>query len=173
MMHELFKKRRSIRQYTGQAVNQEQIEQILTAGMVAPSAKNLHPTEFLVVQDRTVLARLAILGPWLHFVKQAPVAIVIIGNPEKSQDFWLVDTSIAAAYLYLEATNQGVATCWANIYHGQTEEGKDREVTVKEILGIPKDRQVICILPIGYSAEKVIPHSEKEYDPKRVHWQKW
>lgn len=172
-MHELFKKRRSIRRYQPQVVSQEQLKEIVMAGMVAPSAKNLHPAEFLVVQDQVKLEKLARGGPWQGFIDQASVAIVVVSDFQKSPEFWLIDASIAAGYLYLEATNQGLATCWANIYQGQTEDGQDRETYVKEILGIPKEKRVICILPIGYPAEKKSPHSEKDFNPAWVHWENW
>lgn len=50
-MNELFKKRRSTRQFTDQEVKEEQIHDILCAAMVAPSANHVNPWEFIVVRN--------------------------------------------------------------------------------------------------------------------------
>ena len=52
LMHDLFKKRRSVREFTNEEVTDEQIKQILTAAMIAPSGKNIRPYEFMVIRDK-------------------------------------------------------------------------------------------------------------------------
>jgi len=172
-MHELFKKRRSIRKYTSQKVSDEQIKEILSAAMVAPSAQNLHPVDFLVIKDRDKLEKLSKCGSFQRFVKNASVAIVVVADPAKSESFWLIDATLAAAHIYLEVTSQGLATCWANIYLGKTDSDKDREIYTRKVLGIPENKKVVCIFPIGYPAEKPKDHDETEYDEDRVHWGRW
>jgi len=137
-MHELFKKRRSVREFLDKEVTDEQIRQILAAAMVAPSGRNIRPWEFIVVKDngtREKLGQLRIRG---RYVIDAPVTIVVLGK-EKESDLWLQDCSLAAAHIYLEATNQGLATCWINSVGSETDDGRDAEKTYKEILGVPED----------------------------------
>lgn len=55
---EVMRNRRSVRTYTGEAVPEEKIEQILKAGLLSASGKNLKPWEFIVVHDKEVLAKL-------------------------------------------------------------------------------------------------------------------
>ncbi|HUW21494.1 MAG TPA: nitroreductase family protein [Candidatus Bathyarchaeia archaeon] len=172
-MHDLFKKRRSVRKYTSHPVSDRQIKEILLAAMIAPSANNLHPVEFLVIKDKKKLKKLSQCGLWQQFIKNAPVAIVVISNPVKSKNFWLIDASIAAAYIYLEATNQGLATCWANIYKGKTEDSQDREAYVRKILRIPVEKRVVCVMPVGYPDETAKEHDRADYDEKTVHWERW
>ncbi|MBN1262880.1 MAG: nitroreductase family protein [Candidatus Pacebacteria bacterium] len=168
-MNELFKKRRSIRQYTSEPVNDRQIRSILAAAMVAPSANSLHPVEFVVVKSRVKLSKLSQCGPWQKFIGGAPIAIVILADPGQSK-YWLVDASIAGAHIYLETANQGLATCWANVYQGKTQTGADREEFVRRILAIPPSKRILGIFPIGYPAQDPPQHTEAEYDQDKVCW---
>jgi hypothetical protein len=126
-MHKLFEKRRSIRRYTRQKVSDDKIKQILTAAMVAPSAKSLHPVEYVVVRDKKKLEALSECGSFQRFIKNASVVIVVVADPVKSDRFWLLDATLAAAHIYLETTNQGLGTCWAHVLEGKNEKGEDRE----------------------------------------------
>jgi len=172
-MHELFKKRRSIRRYTSHPVNDAQIKEILLAAMVAPSANSLHPVEFLVIKDKKKIEKLSQCGAYQRFIKNAPVAVVVVADPVKSEKFWLIDASIAAAHIYLETANQGLATCWANVYKGTTGKDEDRETYVKKVLELPEGKKVICIMPIGYPDETIPGREESDYDEQKVHWEKW
>ena len=172
-MHNLFKKRRSIRKFTPKEVDESQIRDILSAAMVAPSANNLHPLDFIIVKDRKTLKKLSVCGPSQEFVKDAPMAIVVVADPVKSKRFWLIDATLAAAHIYLEVANQGLAACWANIYQGTLKDGRDRESYVREVLNIPINKNPVCILPIGYPAISVSEHNEDEYEEDRIHSENW
>ena len=166
-MHEIFKKRRSIREYSNKEVSEKQIHNILCSAMVAPSGNHVNPWEFIVVKDKEKLFQLGKCGRWQSFVGRCSVGIVIIAK-EKDTDMWLEDCSIAGAHIYLEATNQGLGCCWANIKDGRTEDGKDREEYVRDILNIPEEYRVLCIMAIGYPIKEVPPHTEEEYDDSKV-----
>ena len=167
-MHEIFKKRRSIREYSDKEVSEEQIRNILCSAMVSPSGNHANPWEFVVVKDKEELSKLGKCGQWQSFVGKCSVGIVIIAK-ERDTDMWLEDCSIAGAHIYLEATNQGLGCCWANVKGGKTEDGEDREEYVRDILNIPKEYRVLCIMAIGYPAREAPPHSEEEYDESKVH----
>lgn len=171
-MHDLFKRRRSIRQFLPADVTEEKVREILTTAMVGPSGMHKNPWEFVVVRDREKITKLGEAGPQQSFVKNAPVVIVIAVR-EADSKLWLEDCSIAAAHIYLEATNQGLATCWANVKDGRTAEDGDREQFVRDVLGIPAEYRVVCMMPIGYPAEPPFEHSESEYMPEKVHNDKW
>ena len=80
-MKEIYE-RRSVRSYSDKYVKEEKIEQILKAGMQAPSAGNQRPWEFLVVRDREILEKLAEASPYAKCVDKAPVAIVMGSQSE-------------------------------------------------------------------------------------------
>lgn len=172
LMHELFRKRRSHRQYTDEEVSEEQIKNILNAAMVSPSANHINPWEFIVVRDQEIISKFKNLGQWQSFASQAPVSIVVCARESDSKN-WLEDCSIAAAHIYLESTNQGLSTCWANIRNGTTVDGGDREQYVRDLLDIPKDYRVVCIMPIGYPVREMSEYSEDDYKESKVHENMW
>jgi nitroreductase len=79
-MNEIFKKRRSIRQFTNKKVTKEQIHSILCSAMVSPSGNHVNPWEFVVVGEKEKLSKLGCCGKWQSFVKDCNVAIVILGK---------------------------------------------------------------------------------------------
>lgn len=171
-MNELFKKRRSIRKFSGRAVSETQIKEILLAAMVAPSGCNRRPWNFVVVKDAAAKKVLAQSGPWADFVNDASVVIAVIGDEQKSW-LWLEDCSLAAGQIYLEAANQGLGACWAHIRGGKTVQKQDAEDFVRKVLGIPKTKRVLCLMAIGYPAESPSPYSEKDFNSSKVHQEKW
>jgi len=169
-MHELFKKRRSVRQFLDKPVEHEKIHQVLCAAQVAPSGNGLKGWEFIVVTRKETLAKLGGSGGYQAFLKDVPVGIVIICEEKKS---WIENCSIAAAHIYLEAVNQGLLACWANVINGTTEDGENREEFVKKILGISEKYRVLCVMALGYPANIPSDHSEDEYNDDIVHSEKF
>jgi len=167
-MHELLKKRRSVRQFLESPIEDEKIHQLLCAGMVAPSGMNKKGYEFVVVKEKETLKKLSKVGRWMGFIADCGVAIVIIA---KEYTFWIEDCSLVAENILLEAVNQGLGGCWADVKDGLVLDGTDRESLVRGILKIPVNRRVLCILAIGYSAEVLKLQSEDEYDKKKVHFE--
>lgn len=170
-MNEIFKKRRSVRNYTDEEVKDEQIKEILTAAMVAPSANHINPWEFIVVKNTDTLRRLSEIGMWQKFIAESKAAIVITANPIDS-DKWIQDCSIAGSHIYLEASNQGLGTCWANVMSNPNKEN-EREKLVKKILDIPENHRVLCIMTLGHPDKDIKEHSEDEYREDKVHNERW
>lgn len=171
-MLELFKKRRSIRRFSDKKVTDEQIKQILTVAMWAPSAKHLYPCDFVVVKDQAVRNKFAKIKPSASFANEAPIIIVVIADPAMSR-YWLEDGSITAAQIYLAATELGLGTCWIHIRGHKTSTGEEAEAYIRKLLEIPEAKRIICLLPVGYPAEKVIEHSEAEFKEEKVHQERW
>jgi nitroreductase len=170
-MNDIFKKRRSVREYTDKEVEDEKIKEILTAAMVAPSANHVNPWEFVVVKNKETLERLSEIGMWQKFIANSSVSIVVTGNAIDT-DKWVQDCSIAAAHIYLEAANQGLGSCWANVMSNPMKEN-EREKLVKKELDIPDTHRVLCIMTIGYPKKEVKEHSEDEYREDKVHNERW
>ena len=79
--------RRSVRQYTDEPVSDQAIETILRAAMQSPSAANMQPWHFVVINDRRLLDRIPDFHPYSSFLREAPVAIVVCGDLERD-DYW-------------------------------------------------------------------------------------
>ncbi len=162
-------KRRSIRKFKNKNVEQEKIDEILKAAMFSPSGMHMRPWQFVVVRDREARKRLAKSTLFSAFAEYAPVVLVIGAN---GMPLWVEDCSIAAEAIYLEATNQGLGTCFIQILGSKTLL-KDSEDYVRNVIKAPKWFRVLCLMPVGYPAEEKEGHDDKEFDKKKIHLDKW
>ncbi len=161
-----------MRAYQEKPVEDEKVLEILKAAQMAPSANHRRPWEFVVVKDKGLREKLSQASRWGSFIAQAPVAIVLCADEGKSRE-WLEDAAIVGGYLYLEATNQGLGTCWVQVRDSKSSQGKPAEEEIRNLLGIPQNFRVIAIFPLGYPAEQIAPHQESEFDQSKVHEEKW
>jgi nitroreductase len=145
---DIIKGRRSIRKYLPREVEKTKINQILEAAQWAPSASNKQPWHFIVVQDSVTRTRLGQLHPHGRFMKQSPVVIVVLGNPEVHPKYYLCDPHQAVQNILLSAHWLGLGSCWMGV------RGASFEDDFKEILGIPKHFSVVCTISIGYPDHK-------------------
>jgi len=154
---DVIRTRRSIRKMTEQPIPEETLQAILEAGRLAPSWKNGQCWRLIVVKDpekRALIARESSRGELMEI---APVVIVGCAVPDESghlneQDYYLVDMGIVLEHIILEATAQGVATCWIGIFN---------EALIKESLGIPEQVRVVNMVIMGYPAEERNPRPRR------------
>ena len=144
-MLEAIKKRHSYRSFKDQEIEEEKLEKVLKAAQFAPSSNHCRPWEFIVVKDGDLKEKLSQTTPWASFAKQAPVVLVIASS--KNHHNWIEDCSIATQNIYLEATNQGLGTCFIQVRHDDTTK---HEQHVRKTLNIPENVRVLCLMPIGY-----------------------
>jgi len=164
-MLELIKKRRSIRKYTHQAVTDGQIRQLLEAAMAAPSGSNIQPWEFVVVRDPELKRQLAQAHTWSYMCADAAVVFVVCGN-EGASHHWVEDASAATENLLLAVTALGLGAVWVAMYPHH-----DREAHARQVLGIPQDIRILCLVPVGYPAESKPPGTK--YREDKVHYDGW
>lgn len=164
-MLDVIERRRSIREYSSRRVENDKLTEIVKAAQFAPSARAIRPWQFWIIQDEGQLQELGSLARWGSFIAQAPAAIVITVD-ENASDEWIEDGALAGAHIYLEATNQGLGTCWVQV------RGKPSEDDIKEQLDIPDNLRVLAVFPIGYPDEEKRPHTEDGYEPEKVHFDK-
>lgn len=167
-MLELLLKRRSIRNFKEQEVEKNKIDYIVKCCLLSPSSRNHCPWEFIVVTDKEKIIKLA--DSKVHgsaFVESAPLVIAVLGDPHKS-DVWVEDTAIASIITQLSAESLGLGSCWVQIrkrMHNQEESSED---WVKDVLEIPDSKTVESLIAIGYPNEKRDPHTENDFDYKKV-----
>jgi nitroreductase len=170
-MLEIIRKRRSIRSYLSRPVEDEKISELLRAAMCSPTARGLRPWEFVVVKDPSTLKALSESTPFSSFVKEAPAAIVICFDALKGKRF-KEDCSIAAAFIYLEAVNQGLGTCYVQISDAAGRHG-EAEAYVKTVLGIPEHVRVQCLMPIGYPDRTLAEHDDSRFERSKIHFERF
>ena len=150
---ELLQKRRSIRKYTGEDIARDKLEKVLQAGLLAPSSRAIYPVEFVVVRDKDKLGKLSQckVGS-AELLKNANAAIVVIGDTAKS-DAWVEDCSIAMTLMQLEATEQGIGSCWVQCRGRSTPDGGSSEEYIRKLLDIPVSFGVLAVLSLGIPAD--------------------
>lgn len=152
----LVRKRKSIRKYSSQPVPRQVIDRCLEAARLSPSACNSQPWSFIVVDNQELknnLARRAFSGIYSinSFAKEAAVLIVVVSEPStyiarlggylRGVQYSLIDIGIACEHLILQATEEGLGTCWLGWFN---------EKEVKKILNIPANKKVDVIISMGY-----------------------
>jgi nitroreductase len=148
---EAIKQRRSIRQFTEQAIERELLEQILDAARWAPTAGNQQRWRFIVVTDPTVKEMVRKVSPGIFATPAAFIVICAEAAPDArdwDERTYLADCSIAAQNIMLAAHALGLGSCVALSY-GRT--------AVQEILDIPDQVEPELVVTLGYPAEDPSP----------------
>ncbi|MHB9293401.1 hypothetical protein Holit_02523 [Hollandina sp. SP2] len=156
---ELAKRRYSCRAYKPDKVREEDLQKILEAGRVSPSAHNNQPYEVWVIQDESNIKKVQKAGNLFD----APLVILVCGNRDtawkNSYDAFQsteVDASILTDHMMMEATDLGLDTLWVCKF--------DRGV-VRRAFELPSNLEPINILLIGY--RKDAPKSPDRHDKTR------
>ncbi|MDR0506418.1 MAG: nitroreductase family protein [Dysgonamonadaceae bacterium] len=164
---ELIFNRRSARKYTDEPLTPLEVEQIMKAALLSPTSKNSRSWQFVLVEDKDVLKKLATCKTTgAAFLENCALAIVVTTDPLLSEAY-TEDASIAATYIQLQAEDLGLGSCWCQIRGRETAEGYDSEQYVRDLLDIPMQLYVGCIIGIGH---KVSPGKPK--DESKLQWEK-
>lgn len=158
--------RRSIRRYTSEAVSDEQIQILLEAAMAAPSANNIRPWHFVVVTDRKLLDTLADAHPYGKMLKEATLAIAVLGEVSRSPRYWVQDCSAATENLLLAAAGLGLGAVWLGVHPRE-----ERNTPVMEVLRIPDQFRVLSLVSLGNPAEVKEPRTQ--YEQEKICWNGW
>ena len=157
---EVIKNRYSCKKFDGRQVEKEQLDAILEAGRLAPTAKNLQEQRIYVVQTEEGLAKIDKVTPCRYGAGTVLVVAFdkenVFTYPGDKRDSGIEDATIVATHLMLAAQANGVDSCWINFF--------DPEVMAKE-LGLPENEEVLMVLDLGYAVEGTKPlatHSQRK-----------
>lgn len=165
--HDMLFTRHSIRKYTDEPIDGEHVKLLLEAALLAPSGKSVRPWEFVVVEDKEVLAKMSECRPFGSGpVAKCKLAIVVCGDPGKT-DVWVEDCTIAATYIQLQAEALGLGSCWIQMRGRFDKDNNDSADLIRELLDIPGEQQVECIIVLGHKDEVRRP-----VDPEKLLWEK-
>ena len=149
---ELIKKRYACKKYDGNQINSEQLQAILEAGRLAPTAKNLQEQHIYVMQSEEALGIIDEVTPCRY---GAPTVLVVAFNaedvytyPGEQRDSGIEDASIVATHMLLAAKDAGVDSCWINRFN---------PAELKEKLGLPENEKILMLMDLGYAAEGAGP----------------
>ena len=162
--------RTSIRQFTSQPIPKDTLVSVVKAGMAAPSAVNLQPWSFIVIDEQEVLNKLNEVHPYSN-LKTATAAIVVCGLMDKTDNddvraYWVQDCSAASENILLAAHAYGLGAVWCGVYPSS-----ERVKAVSEVLNIPDNVIPLNIITMGYPAEN--PEPKDKFKTENIHYQKW
>jgi len=170
---DLVQLRRSHRKFTEQEVDADDLKLILRAALMAPTSKSQRAWQFVVVEDKLDLEKLAdAKNMGSQFLKDAPVAIVVLGDPMQN-DCWVEDGSIAAISMQYQAEELGLGTCWIQMRGRGLDDGTSADTVIRGILDIPDNQNCLCILALGHWTDERKPQSEDKLKWENVHLNKW
>ncbi len=164
--------RRSIRAFQNRDVPPEIVDRLIEAARWAPSAGNIQPWEFIIVRNQETKRRLAEAALGQSFIEEAPVAIVVCADEERSARgygmrgrtlYCIQDTAAAIQNIHLAAYAMGLGTCWVGAF---------REDEARKVLNIPEGVRPVAIIPVGYPAESPPPRSRRPLK-QIIHYEKF
>jgi len=162
--------RKSVRNFTGEAVSKADLDKIIRAGMAAPTAVNKQPWQFVIVTDRKQLDKLAEGLPYAKMLSKAGAAIIVCTEPKAafngSSDFAIIDASLASENILLAIEALGLGGVFTACYPDP-----DRMKNVRSVLKIPEDIIPLNVIPVGHPTGEDKP--KDKYKKEKMHWEKW
>ena len=169
MINEIIKKRKSIRNYDPKRnVSDEQIKELLAAAMLAPSACNLRPWEFIAINNRDILNKITNIHPHTQMLKTASCAILVCGLPtlqkgRAGEGMWQHDCGAATENILLQAASMDLGTCWCGLHP------VERLMNgIRELFELPETVVPFSCIAVGYPAEEF--GGRGYYDESKVRW---
>ena len=176
---ELLRNRRSARNYHGDPVSVDVIQEIINESTLAPNAGNEQPWKFIIVDEpelRNELAKVAFneILEINGFAFKAPVLVLMVSERQKvfakfagivkKKNFSLMDIGIAAEHFCLQAAEEGLGTCMLGWFN---------EKKVKDILSIPRAKRVELMISAGYSADDNVPGKKRKSTDEILSYNKY
>ncbi len=154
---EAIKSRRSVRAFKPDPIPEADLNAVMDAARLAPSASNRQPWKFVVVTDPDKRAALAKASRNQGFVGEASVVIVAVAlEPDQVMtcgvERYAVDLAIAVDHITLAAVDKGLGTCWIGAF--------DQDEACR-IVGVPEEYKIVTVLPLGYPADEPRPKTRK------------
>ena len=167
-LQNLIQSRRSIRNYLNRPIEREQILTCIEAARLAPSAENVQPWRFIIIDDPKIkegFCKAVFSGIYSpsRFAVKAPVMIAVlakkdllantIGKQIQGTYWYLIDIGIAGEHLVLQAQELGLSTCWIGWFNAKK---------ARSFLHIPATYKVVVLIAMGYSAIHTLPVQKRK-----------
>ena len=149
---------------TDKPVSRDDLQTIVQAGINAPSGCNAQTTTFVIVDDTEKLNAMAEImdKPMVSEAKAAIVCVVDRSPVYQEKSFAAEDCAAAVENMLLAITALGYATVWLQ---GNVQ-AENRAPRIAKLLGVPDNREVLVVLPIGEPAEPGSPKEKLPFDQR-------
>lgn len=161
--------RKSVRKYSKKKLDTQTINLLIKAGLSAPSNGNKMPWEFIVIDDESTLERISKATLYAKMAKDAPLAIMVCGNMDRTfigegKDFWIQECSAASQNILLAAHSLGLGAVWTGVYPTH-----DRVRNVSKAVNLPPSIVPLSLIVLGYKEDDE-DTTIKELPTDRVHY---
>lgn len=144
----VIKSRHSVRKFKPDTVDRTVIADAIECARHAPTARNVQPWLFGIVQDKAVLKKIADLTDNGKFIADAAVCFAVFG--EKNEKYYLEDCCAATENLILALQAHGVGSCWV------AGEKKGYAEAARTLLSVPDTFTLVSLVPAGLPADITI-----------------
>ncbi|MDL2292975.1 nitroreductase family protein [Acholeplasma sp. OttesenSCG-928-E16] len=160
--------RRSIRKFKKTIVDKTLLDEIVRAGMYAPSAGNAQPWHFIIVDNKEVIKKIQEIKKNTKVLDDVNSLIVVLGdrNLEKAKDISYADLGASTENILLRAKELGLDTCWLSVYPYD-----DLMNSVQKLFKLPPYIYPFCVIAVGYS--DMDAHSEQRFHKEKIHYNEW
>jgi nitroreductase len=149
-------KRRSVRKFLKEEIPQEDIREILKAGMAAPSAKNNQDWVFIFIEDQADIERFIQVHPNGFAMRPAPVNILVCADKNKNKnpafDWGMLDAAAAMENMLIMATELGYGSLWVGVVPDPK-----RITCIREICSLPEHISPVGIVSVGKADKEKEP----------------
>ena len=162
--------RRSVRAYTREPVSDKDIDTVLAAAQLAPSAANEQPWDFVVIRDPKTLAQVGEINHYASYAAKAPVAILVCLDTEKEEipGMGILDVAMSAENLLLAAHGIGLGGVFTGIFPMV-----ERMEGFRKLLDMPENIIPVGLIVLGHPAIPGLRTAEDRVKPANVHWENW
>ena len=166
---EIIFNRRSVRKYQDRPIEAEKVDRLMRAAMQAPSATNQQPWEFIVIDDKETLAKLAEFSPYAKMLPGAALGVVVLEKQDmRAPLFTEQDLGAATQNLLLQAAYEGLGAVWMGVGRGT-----ERETFLTEMFSLPQSVKPFAVIAIGYPEDENANKFVDRYEADRVHYNKY
>lgn len=153
--------------YLPTPVPREDLRKIMEAGLAAPSGCNKPTTSLIAVDDPAVLTKLhAAIDP--PIAETAPAIICVLTRriiAYRDRCYAVQDYAAAIENMLLAIKALGYESCW---YEGHITDADRIAYRMAQILGVPDEYELVCVLPVGVAADepaapKKLPFEERAW----------
>lgn len=169
-MNSLFE-RASVREFTEEEVEIQDIEDIIRAGMQAPSAMNSQPWEFIVVNDPEDMEAVSKMSSYAGPAAGAQKLIIVLANKKILEeygtfDYFQQDLGACTQNCLIEATDRKIGSVWLGMYPNE-----ERVNALREYFDIPDHIIPFAVIALGYPVEK--PAARRNFKPEKIHFARY
>lgn len=155
-------KRRTIRKYKQTKIDSSILTKLINAARHAPSASNMQPIKYIIVDDEDKVAEVFKHLKWAGYIAphgtpqegEQPVAyIIVLADTRIRKSGYELDIGAAIQNILLTAEEEGIGTCWIG--------SVDRDA-VRKLLNIEDELIINSVIALGYKAEESIAEEAED-----------